>query len=303
MPVNHVNIHKGLFIGIPVFNGEAFISKALDSIIGQAFCDWHLLIADNCSDDNTEKIAREYVSRDQRISYIRHSSNIGAISNFLFLLNSAESDYFMWAAADDEWSKDYLQCCINTLDSCPNVQCVGGNVVNTDPAGLALRSYNGFSCFDSETRLQRLTNFLLSPEIGGKANLFYSVYRTDFCRMLSKLPNIFCGWGSDMTFVFAALNRGRYKYIPDISLHKRVISADDIKTAKLAENNKYDQIQYFGWFPITHFHEYREAYYKVATDNQVKVLIWLVMAYRYLALWCRLKCKNQSLLSFLTRWQ
>lgn len=301
MSLTQDKIHKRLFIGMPVFNGEAFISKALDSITGQDFCDWHLLIADNCSDDNTEKIAKEYASRDQRITYVRHSSNIGAIGNFLFLLNSAESDYFMWAAVDDEWSRDYLKYCIETLDSCPNVHFAGGNVVNIDPAGFISRSYNGFSCFDSEKKLQRLINFLLAPEIGGKANLIYSVYRTDFLRMLSKLPNVFSGWGSDMTFVFAALNRGRYKYIPAILFLKRVISAGDINTAKLAENNKYSQLQYFGWFPVTHFHEYLDAYYSVATDNKVKVLIWFVMTSRYFALLCRIKF--ESLNSFLSRWR
>jgi len=78
------------FIGMPVFNGEAYISEALDSIIRQSFCDWQLLMADNCSTDGTEiKLIERYVSRDPRIKYGRHSSNIGAVNNFFLIITPA----------------------------------------------------------------------------------------------------------------------------------------------------------------------------------------------------------------------
>lgn len=288
-----------VFLGMPVFNGEIFIRESLDSLLSQTYENWMLLIADNASTDETEAICQEYSAKDKRISYIRHESNKGALFNFKYVLDQADLKYFMWAAADDEWSKDYLECCINTLDSCSNVQFVGGNIVNIDPAGLVLRNYSGFSRFDSENQLKRLTNYLLAPEINGKANLIYSMYRTDFCRVLWAIPDILCGWGSDMTFVFAALNRGSYKYIPSILLLKRVISENDIKTCILIGNKQYEQIEYYGWFPTPYFKEYRDAYYKIATDNQVKVLIWLVMAFRYVVLRCRLRL--QDILSILKR--
>jgi glycosyltransferase involved in cell wall biosynthesis len=284
-----------IFIGMPVFNGETFISKAIDSIIKQSYSDWHLLIADNCSTDGTEKIAREYVSKDPRITYVRHQSNRGAIKNFFFLINIAESKYFMWAASDDEWSENFLELCVETLDSCQDIQFVGGHVVNIDACGTVLRNYNGFSCFDDKRKLRRVINYLFSPEINGKANMIYSVYRLEFCRNLCTIQNVLCGWGSDMAFVFAGLNRGRYKYIPSITLRKRVSTQSDIASTKIAADN-ISKLQFGGWFPISHFSEYCDAYYRTATNSWIRLLIWFIMTYRLVHLWCRLKLQRVILL-------
>ncbi|ABC78500.1 glycosyltransferase family 2 protein [Syntrophus aciditrophicus] len=291
---------KRLFIGMPVFNGETYISKALDSIIKQSFCDWQLLIADNYSSDGTERIAMEYVTKDTRIKYIQHPSNIGALNNFIFLVNEAESDYFMWAAADDEWSSNFLELCVKTLDSCRDVQFVSGNVANIDLSGTILRKYDGFSVFDDKWIWRRLVKYLCAPEILGKANMIYSVYRIGFCRELCGIPNVLSGWGADMTFVFAGLARGHYKYIPDITLFKRVLSESDIDTAKIAAHNNFPMLQFFGWFPITHYREYRDGYYKMSTNNPIRLIVLLIMKYRVLCLWLRLKIQSAS--SFVTKW-
>lgn len=96
-------------IGVPVFNGELFIAHALDSLLQQTYTDFELIISDNCSSDLTEKICRSYATRDKRIKYIRQQSNIGATQNFRFLLDQAAGKYFMWAAADDLWAKNFLE--------------------------------------------------------------------------------------------------------------------------------------------------------------------------------------------------
>lgn len=96
-------------IGMPVYNGENFIREALDSLLAQTFTVFELIISDNASTDSTSLICREYANKDKRIKYIRQTENRGAQFNFWFVCQKACGDYFMWAAADDTWDKDFIK--------------------------------------------------------------------------------------------------------------------------------------------------------------------------------------------------
>lgn len=96
-------------IGMPVYNGERYIKEALDSLLSQTFNDFELIISDNASTDATEKICLEYADKDKRIRYIRQRQNKGPLVNFNYVLSHAKGEYFMWAAADDVWSKRWVE--------------------------------------------------------------------------------------------------------------------------------------------------------------------------------------------------
>ena len=110
-------------IGMPVFNGEPFLRRALDSLLAQDYSDFELIISDNGSTDGTEIICKDYASRDHRIRYVRQSYNLGSHENFNFVLREAWGEYFMWAAADDLWDKDFIGFLLNSLEN--NVDAVG----------------------------------------------------------------------------------------------------------------------------------------------------------------------------------
>ena len=73
-------------IAIPVFNGYKYLEKTIESIINQDYKKIEILISDNYSSDNTEKICRYYSKLDNRIKYIKQEKNIGAINNLNNLL-------------------------------------------------------------------------------------------------------------------------------------------------------------------------------------------------------------------------
>ena len=50
---------------IPVYNGEGFLETAINSVLGQSFTDFELIIVDNNSTDNTVNIVKKY--NDHRI--------------------------------------------------------------------------------------------------------------------------------------------------------------------------------------------------------------------------------------------
>jgi glycosyltransferase involved in cell wall biosynthesis len=95
-------------IGMPVFNGESTIRKALDSLLAQTYTDFELLISDNASTDNTGEICKQYAQKDNRIIYVRQPENRGIGRNFAYVLKQSRGKYFMWACADDIWEPDFI---------------------------------------------------------------------------------------------------------------------------------------------------------------------------------------------------
>jgi glycosyltransferase involved in cell wall biosynthesis len=108
-------------IGLPVYNGEKYLVEAIDSILGQTYEDFELIICDNASTDRTAKICEDYAACDARIRYYRNPTNIGGGPNFdrTFELSS-RGEYFRWAAHDDVVAPTFLERCVSALDADPD---------------------------------------------------------------------------------------------------------------------------------------------------------------------------------------
>jgi glycosyltransferase involved in cell wall biosynthesis len=102
---------------MPVYNGERFVARAIESLLAQTYTDFELVISDNASTDRTQEICAEYALRDPRIRYVRQAVNLGAAANFRYVMNAATHDRFIWAAADDWWSADRLERLVEALRS------------------------------------------------------------------------------------------------------------------------------------------------------------------------------------------
>jgi glycosyltransferase involved in cell wall biosynthesis len=102
-------------IGIPVYNGERSIRQAIESVLGQTYQNLEVIISDNASTDNTERLCQEYAARDKRIQYYRNPVNVGVIANFRRVFELSSGDYFMWAAADDVRPTIAVENCVAAL--------------------------------------------------------------------------------------------------------------------------------------------------------------------------------------------
>jgi glycosyltransferase involved in cell wall biosynthesis len=110
-----------LSIGLPVYNGEKYLSESLDSLLGQTYEDFELIISDNASTDSTPDICRDYARQDLRIRYVRQPRNIGCAPNHNFVISEARGELFKHASHDDLYARDLLQRCIEALDEYPQV--------------------------------------------------------------------------------------------------------------------------------------------------------------------------------------
>jgi glycosyltransferase involved in cell wall biosynthesis len=130
--------HPVVSIGLPVYNGREFLPRCLDSLLAQSFTDFELVLSDNASTDNTWQIVSAYAARDPRIRSIRQSENRGPLWNFEFVLQESKAELFMWAAHDDAWSPNYIECLVEALQSHPLAVLAYPSCIYIDASGNAV---------------------------------------------------------------------------------------------------------------------------------------------------------------------
>lgn len=207
-------------IGMPAYNASRFIREALDSLLQQTFTDFELVISDNASTDETGDICLEYARRDRRIRYIRQPCNIGAASNFLFVVKQALGSYFMWAATDDRWDARWLE--ILEREMKPGVSLSFGSVRRFQD-GNSVAWEGTMRSLMGSVAVRMLTYFLWNNAQSGKSDAIYGLYRTD--QILHVAREIFESdgdrWGSDNILVFTMLQYGGLHIEPGVYFSKR----------------------------------------------------------------------------------
>lgn len=195
-----------VFIGMPVYNGERFIGQAIQSLLDQTFRDFVLFISDDASTDKTGEICRSYAEEDSRIRYYRQPQNIGMFPNFKLVLDAANTPYFMWAAQDDLWEKEFLATCLAVLEKRPDIGVAMTSMADADSFGRNLRELSEFYLLSGELGVRSVTRFVLQPEVLGKCNIMYALYRLPVLRKAFALYPMRNEWGTDYHFSLAVIS-------------------------------------------------------------------------------------------------
>ena len=106
-------------IGIPVWNGAAFVLEAIRSARAQTHEDLEILIADNGSTDATRRICLLEAQQDSRIRVLLWDENRGAAANFNRLVDEAQGDCFWWLPHDDRLHPLAVEACLQRLSAAP----------------------------------------------------------------------------------------------------------------------------------------------------------------------------------------
>lgn len=170
-----------LTIGLPVYNGEQFLALAIESLLGQTFGDFRLLISDNASSDDTEAICREFEAQDQRIRYVRHQENRGAGWNFNFVVDQTDTELFKWAPHDDVHRPKFLEKCIDALYQHPDSILAYSRIWEIDENGTEHESWRT-RIMDmreqSKSPHERYYHFVLKDH-PALSSFIFGVFRTD----------------------------------------------------------------------------------------------------------------------------
>jgi teichuronic acid biosynthesis glycosyltransferase TuaG len=87
----------------PSWNVERLIGETIESVQAQTLGDWELLIADDCSTDNTAAVIESYAAKDPRIKLIRQPRNGGPALARQAAIEKAQGRFIAFLDSDDLW--------------------------------------------------------------------------------------------------------------------------------------------------------------------------------------------------------
>lgn len=196
-------------IGMPVHNAARYLRAALDSLLAQDYSNLEIIISDNASIDDTEKICREYAARDARIAYHKIEKNMGAIWNFNNVFELSKGRYFMWAAYDDIRDPRCVSTCVKALEQHPEAALCCTLINFIDESGTQVESPRRAYAIrpTGNTRLSRLRQVAQ-----GEAPFdFYGLVRRD---VLSRVRRQVPTWGFDVIVLLEVCLRGPVVLVP-----------------------------------------------------------------------------------------
>lgn len=203
-------------IGVPVYNGEQFLSQTLDSILCQTLADFEVIISDNASVDGSRAIAESYARMDSRVRVVHTDVNHGAAWNYKQVLDLARGRYFRWAPADDLFSPESLAYCVSVLEQHPEAVLCYPKTTLIDAQGLVIQLYNDNLDLRQSSPVDRYKAVIKQM---GLTNVIYGLMRTEVLRQTRLIRNF---PGADLIFVGELALFGQFHEIPQPLFFRRM---------------------------------------------------------------------------------
>ena len=178
-------------IGVPVYNLEGLVRTALHGLLSQSEPDIEIIVSDNASADGTYERCVAIAESDSRVRLYRQERNIGAAMNFRYVLDQANCEFFMWAAADDFHSPEFVAANLKFLETHPEyggavspVQFIGGSCPSEIVGDMAI---------EQDCPADRIALYVKHFH---RNSIFYGVFRTNVLReaMWRGVPTIGEDW-------------------------------------------------------------------------------------------------------------
>lgn len=203
-------------IGMPVYNGAAFLRRAAQSVLAQDYPHIELVIADNASTDETESICRELAARDPRVRYHRNAANLGAARNYNKVFELARGTCFKWAAHDDECHPAMIRRCVEDLERAPaSVAMVYPLGELIDENGRTLEAPLDRIASDDPRPHRRLARLLWSLNM---CDPVFGLIRTEYLRRTQLIGPFF---GADYVLLGELAMLGEIREIPEVLFRLR----------------------------------------------------------------------------------
>lgn len=122
---NQTMIKSNCLIIMPIYNRRHFLQQAFNSLAGQTYSDWHLIIVDDGSTDQPlETVEAISHKLDQRVTYVKQPNGGPGAARATGQSFVRDQKYVAFFDSDDYWLPDYLKIAIHELDSAPKLDWV-----------------------------------------------------------------------------------------------------------------------------------------------------------------------------------
>ncbi len=167
-------------ICIPTYNSARFLRECLDSIVNQTYQNKEIIVSDNASTDETEKIAKEYVKK-YKVKCYKNEKNIGGEANFTRCIELANGKYITIFHSDDLYMPEMVQKQVQVFQDNSSIAAVFtmanhinnfGKIIGEDKIPSELRNKRIYHFPEIFISILENSNFLLCPSAMVKSELY-----------------------------------------------------------------------------------------------------------------------------------
>lgn len=240
---------------MPTYNYASYLAKAVESVLNQTYSDFELIIIDNCSTDETEKIVSFYLN-NSRVRYIRNPQNIGNINNFNKALEYAHGEYIKFLFSDDFLHPEALKEFVDVLDCNNGVSLVTSyfeyfgsmNKVHKQPFVGKISGYDAIK-----------STILKGNWIGSPSNVIFRKSCYDGNGFSNKWR-----WWSDLEFWHRILGNGDLFILPKVLSGFRYHDSSATQDCLINFEDSYDEYFYLKHISVNNL------YTPLRSDNEFR---------------------------------
>lgn len=248
---------------IPIYNAERYLKDCLDSVIMQKYDNLEVILINDGSTDNSEKICREYVNKDKRIKLI-NQENKGVSAARNKGISTSAGEIILFIDADDLLADDAIQTIIDNIKD-NDLLCYGyKEIYKNNDYNIILKSniINNKELF--------FENVYLTKEIGGY--LWNKCFRAEILKKNKVLFDTKLHYCEDLVFVTEYL-----KYCKKVKYINKVLYMYRMRKSSVSYN-------FFSKKNVTLLNSYKKL-----IDNNNNVKINNRLQYNYLLSYYKLK--------------
>lgn len=209
---------------MPIYNKESRIKASIESVLKQTYRDFELILINDGSTDDSEKIAMEYYKKDSRIKYYSQV-NQGVSVTRNNGIDIAKGEYISFIDADDEWDRYFIEKMLQEVSGNNVCYCGHYYVVNGKKTRAKINFYEGdiLEKYLYNKCTPNTNSWLIKKSYLDKYNIRFS-------------PNI--DWGEDMIFFSKVIMHEK-----NIKCVKEYLSEYHLNEANSLSENNLDKIQ------------------------------------------------------------
>lgn len=242
-------------IAIPTYNCGPYIAQSIESLLGQTYGDFELVISDNVSTDQTEEVCRRFEALDRRVRYVRRPDNIGGPGNFRYVFSLCTGEFHKWSTADDWWEPTFLAKAVSVLDSRRDVVLCYPRTMLVDMEGRPIRPYEDQLELASDRPSDRFLQLMATIDL---CNAHLGLIRRD---AMLKTGLIGPERDSDVYFLAELSLYGKFSVLPDRLFNRRFHDASSSWgrfRSDIAAGDRTDEVR-------------QEAYYRPTTRADARL--------------------------------
>lgn len=276
---------------VPVYNTEKYLRRCIDSILGQTFTDFELILVDDGSLDNCPQICDEYAAKDRRVIVI-HKRNEGVSAARNCGLDVAQGTYIAFCDSDDYWDLSYLNQLVHEIEW-EKADCVVSNYIILDEEGEKIGQSKHYESSKMIVNQEERRSYLLRDILGGKTG--WEVWTRLFRSTIIQGNNIrFCttcgNYAEDLEFTLeyclyakkvCCIGYSGYYYVKHkgsmMQRSKKVVKLSQLNEVSVQFGRRFSEV--FGGsknkrnsFPIFHFLIMWTEYQKMIGNETYKKL-------------------------------